>query len=49
MSWIPNLQEKYAETEFRAREKMQESKLNEEGVHDEAKRAAADWETAADR
>ncbi|KAK4413424.1 Late embryogenesis abundant protein ECP63 [Sesamum alatum] len=43
-------EEKYGETEFKARQKMQEVKLNEEGVHDEAKqRAAADWDTAADR
>ncbi|KAG8378526.1 hypothetical protein BUALT_Bualt08G0146200 [Buddleja alternifolia] len=42
--------EKYGETEFKAREKMQELKLNEEGVYDEAKqRAWADKETAADR
>ncbi|KAL7156217.1 hypothetical protein ABFS83_03G128600 [Erythranthe nasuta] len=43
-------QEKYRETEFKAREKMEEHKLNEEGLQDEAKqRAAADRETAADR
>ncbi|XP_011095747.1 embryonic protein DC-8-like isoform X2 [Sesamum indicum] len=43
-------EEKYGETEFKARQKMQELKLNEEGVYDEAKqRAAADWDTAADR
>ncbi|KAI3464290.1 hypothetical protein Pfo_020953 [Paulownia fortunei] len=42
--------EKYGETEFKAREKMEELKLNEEGVYDEAEqRAATDWETAADR
>ncbi|KAL9173534.1 hypothetical protein ABFS82_03G121600 [Erythranthe guttata] len=40
-------QEKYRETEFKAREKMEEQKLNKE---DEAKqRVAADRETAADR
>ncbi|KAL0351274.1 UNVERIFIED_CONTAM: Late embryogenesis abundant protein ECP63 [Sesamum calycinum] len=43
-------EEKYGETEFKAREKMQDLKLNEEGVYDEGKqRAAADWDTAADR
>ncbi|CAA0837669.1 embryonic cell protein 63 [Striga hermonthica] len=42
--------EKYGESEFKARERMQEVKLDKEGVYDEAKqRALADRETAADR
>lgn len=44
------MQELYEETEDNARKRMQQLKLKEEGIYDEARqRAEADRETAAAR
>lgn len=47
---LSTVQELFEETEDNARKMMQELKLNEEGIQDEARqRAEADRETAAAR